>query len=539
VELAGPREGRLKDIAALSSEVPVFDDRLLATLRWAAIHYVAPTAVLLDRAAPPNLPSVSREMPTPALRPSPTGHPIGNLATALARGMKRPTTAMIGRWQSLAWVEALGPVVEAGKSTLIVTATEAESATVARAGRDCGLPVVEASGDLARELTGAWGAAQQPGRLVVGTPRVAAWQVGGLALAIVLEEGRRAMKDRQTPTVHVRELMMTRSRIEGFSLVFYGPTPSIEVLAAGPEMIREGNRAWALVEVVDRSGDQPGSGVLAERSVAAIRATTGEGRRSFVFTHRRSSDSSTRCVTCRRVRTCESCGSRIGRDPACRRCGRVPGPCPQCGGTSFEEMGSEPERLVGELNRRLGGEAAGLHPTDRLVSVGTERDLPTLEAVPLVVAVDVDGLMLGHNYRTAEEALRILARLANAVEPGHGRRMMAQTSLPEAPLIATLRRGDPVPYLEGLLAERAHLGFPPAKEMLAIEIRTEDAPDRFDRDLRGLGEVAVLGPAGSARGWRWLLQGSLGPVKVALRPLVQRWRESGAAVRVDADPIDL
>ena len=40
--------------------------------------------------------------------------------------------------------------------------------------------------------------------------------------------------------------------------------------------------------------------------------------------------------------------------------------------------------------------------------------------------------MLGHNYRTSEEALRILARLANAVEAGHGRRMMAQTSMPDA-----------------------------------------------------------------------------------------------------------
>jgi primosomal protein N' len=117
--------------------------------------------------------------------------------------------------------------------------------------------------------------------------------------------------------------------------------------------------------------------------------------------------------------------------------------------------------------------------------------------------------------------------------------MIAQTSLPDAPLVAALRRGDPMPYLEGLLGERARLGFPPASEMLAVEIRGEVDPALFDRQLRGLGAVSTLGPASGRQGWRWLVQGSLGAFKLALRGVVQGWRESGATVRLDADPIDL
>jgi primosomal protein N' (replication factor Y) len=541
VQLGGDREGALKDIAALSSEVPVFDTALLKTIIWAAGHYVAPVSVLLDRTAPPNLPSLpgtSRHGPQPG-RSGGGHHPLLGITREIAAGRRRPTSALVGRWQGLDWLDAVLPVLDAGSSVLVVTATETEASTVGSEARNRGIETVVVAGEVARELTGAWVEAQHGGRLVVGTPRSAMWQVAGLALVIVLEEGRRAMKDRQTPTLHVREVLTTRSRIEGFSLVFIGPTPTVEVLASGPEIVRVGTRAWSLVEVVDRREDPPGSGLLAERTVAAIRATIADDRPCFVFTHRRASDSSMRCVDCRRVRICPGCGSRLGRQPACPRCGRATEACAGCGGTGFEEMGSEPERLAVEINRKLGRDVAGVHPTGRPVAVGTERDLTSTRAVPLAVAVDVDGLMLGHNYRTTEEALRILARLANLVETGHGRRMIAQTSLPDSPLLTALRRGDPIPYLEGLLVERARLGLPPATDMLAVEIRDVEGPGRVDQDLRGLQPAAVLGPATVASGWRWLLQGRLGPLKPKLRPLVQAWRESGATVRIDADPIDL
>jgi primosomal protein N' len=461
------------------------------------------------------------------------------MAESAAAGRRRPALVVVGPWQHLDWLGTVAPLLRGGRSALVVTATEAEASTIAAAAHLRALPVSEVAGEVGRELTTAWVEAQQPGRLVVGTPRVACWQVAGLALAVVLEEGRRAMKDRQTPTVHVRDLMAVRSRVEGFSLAFFGPTPSVEVLAGGPEVVHVGRRAWPLVEVVDRRDDPPGSGFLAERTIAALRAVTGEGRRSFVFTHRRSAESSMRCVTCRRVRICQTCGSRLGREDTCRRCGQPSGPCAHCGGSSFEEMGTEPERLVAELNRRIAADCSGLHPTDRLVSVGTERDLATLDPVPLAVAVDVDGLMLGHNYRNSEEALRILARLANCVEPGHGRRMMAQTSLPDAALLTALRRGDPVPYQEEVLAERVRHGFPPATEMLAIEVRGAGDSGRIEGDLHALEGAMVLGPASTAHGRRWLLQGDLRSARVALRPMVQGWRESGATVRLDADPIDL
>lgn len=540
VELAADLAGNLKDLSAVSGAAPVFDANLLRSLDWAAVHYVAPLSILLDRSAPPNLPKQSVTQPSGPITARSIDHPLTSIAQAAAGGRRRPVAAIASGGHSTDWVWSVAPVLVAGKSVLVIAATTTEvEALTGSAAAVFGDRVVSVAGDAAKEVTRAWEAAQVPGHLVIGTPKVATWHVAGLALVVVLEEGRRAMKDRQTPTIHVRDMMATRSRVEGFTLVFIGPTPSLEVMAAGAEVVRGTPRAWPLVEVVDRREDPPGSGFMSERTISALRAVASAGRRSFVFTHVRAAEASMRCTQCRRVRRCEECGSRLGRTESCSRCGAPTGECVHCGSTTFEEMGSVPERLSSEISRRLGSGMSGVHPTELAISVGTERDFAGLAPMGLVVAVDADSLMLGHNYRAGEEALRILARLANTLEIGSGRRMIVQTSLPDSDLVATLRRGDPIPYLEALLSERAQMGLPPASEIIAVELRGDGATTEADAKIRALGAATVLGPAVSPERSRWLLQGDLGPVRLGLRPLVQRWRERGWTVRVDSDPIDL
>jgi primosomal protein N' len=169
--------------------------------------------------------------------------------------------------------------------------------------------------------------------------------------------------------------------------------------------------------------------------------------------------------------------------------------------------------------------------------VGTERDLSGLEVVDLAVAADVDGMLLGSGYRTTEDALRQLGRLALAVGSGRGARLILQTARPDSLLVTTMRRGDPMPYLERVLVERAREGVPPSVEMVAIEIR-ETQPDSVDSDLSEL-DADVMGPVPIENGRRWLITGDLGAVRPRLREMVGRWRDNGATVRVDVDPIDI
>lgn len=538
VDLA-ERSGALKDLLGVSGDVPVFGPDLLKSLRWAAQHYVAPLSVVLAKAAPPTLPKFREVSPylevDSDLAPD---HPLFGFAMAVSKSERHSPVVYGVHWSDTSWIEAIGPSVRSGLSVMIVAATVKESFRIAGSIKTTypdRVVLVPDSND--SPVTRAWEAASRPGTILVGTPRIAAWPLPQFGMAVVLEESRRAMKDRQTPTIHVRDLLRMRARIEGFGLLFVGSTPSVEVIAAGVEVIQPG-RPWGLVEVVDRREDPPGAGFISDRTVAALKSVAGRGDRGFVFTHVRAADASARCVACRQLRRCARCGSQIGQRPACLRC-QYPAPaCTNCGGVEFESMGSVPSRIITELQKRLGPRTVGTLEDGFPITVGTERDLAAVEGVQLAVGVDVDALLYGQNYRASEEGLRIMARLVGTVARGKGYRTVLQTSNPESALIATLRRGEPISYLESVLAERARDGFPPATEMLAIEVRNAE-PGSVTQLLDDVAPGMAMGPLPLTDGFRWLLQGDLGAVRSEMRPLVQRLRDSGATVRIDADPIDL
>ncbi|MGH8874685.1 MAG: hypothetical protein ACRDVM_05460, partial [Acidimicrobiia bacterium] len=407
----GSPEG-LKPLRGVSGQGPVFGGRLLEVLRWAARHYVAPVAVLLGRSAPPNLP--------PGKAPAGGGEveargssPVPAVTEASAGGKKVPAVYLLQGSDPGVWLPAtVGPVLRAGRSVLLMAPTGAEVEMLASDARGWAaerlVPVLPDLSD--RDTTECWAiAAHRPGALIIGTPRVALWPVAGLGLAVIVEEGRRAMKDRQTPTLHVREVLGTRARVERLNLLFVGQMPSSELVAAGVEVVRPPgrSRAWPLVEVVDRSDDPPGSGLVTGRARLALRHTLESGGRAFVFTHRRGYAPAFRCASCRRLCRCPGCGYRSEPGTGCPRCGTELGACPDCGAGTFEPLGAGVGRVTEELLRVLGSGRVAAAPEDAPVRVGTERDLAGLAAVDLAVVVDADGLALGSNYRAAEEALRV------------------------------------------------------------------------------------------------------------------------------------
>lgn len=530
----------LKPIIRVSSKVPVFEARLLGTLRALAVHYVAPLSVLLAKTAPPNLPGSPRARPLAPIDDLPPS-PLPKVSAALANHRHARPHFLLGRkpWhQAVAGVAA--PVLLAGRSVMVVMPTVAEMDEMANeleallAGR----LLRASSSHEARAVTAAWSrATRHAGHIVVGTREVAFWPLADPGLAILVGEGRKGMKEKSSPTIHAREVLRRRAAVERFGLVLMGPVPTTETIAAGtPVVKREGTRSWPLVEVVDRNEEPPGSGFLATRTMAAVRAVHDRGGRVFVFTHRRGYAPAYRCAKCRLVRTCARCDARADRSPGCSRCGSGLGPCLDCGGTAFEPLGAGAERIAEQLSRVV---EAGPVGSSAAVWVGTERDLPSVRGADLVVVVDADGLIHAPNYRAGEDALRLLARVAETVGAGSGKRCMVQTGRPEDAVISALRHGDPIDYLQAAVVERSQTRLPPAGEVLVVEL---DQPREAGAELSALaeGRAEVFGPAEHGGRHRWMVQGSdLRSFRIGLRRLVQIWRDGGARVRIDVDPLEL
>ncbi|MFQ5947640.1 MAG: hypothetical protein ACE5KX_02105, partial [Acidimicrobiia bacterium] len=246
---AGPTTG-LKEIAAVSGDLPVFSPRLLEVLRWCALYYVAPLATVLGKAAPPNLPRRVQDVALPEVARG-AGGPLPEVSSAAASSRRPRTHYLLGAGP---WLDAIGdmaaPVLAADRSVVAVAPTLRETLDLA-AGlqRRFGARVLIGSSGLDDAVaTDAWvRAASRPGHLLVGTREVALWPVAALALAFAVEEGRRGMKDRATPTTHVREVLWQRAGVERFGLVFLGGVPTTEVLYRGPGLARlpGRRRTWA------------------------------------------------------------------------------------------------------------------------------------------------------------------------------------------------------------------------------------------------------------------------------------------------------
>ncbi len=530
----------LRDIISVSGARPIFDERQLGVLRWVALHYVAPTSVVLPKAGPPNLPGKGRGVKLDTLTDSGAAHP--RLATDLLSG-RRPSSLVhlgSGPWTDLIASDA-APLLAAGRNVLVVAPTNVEveqlgSALRARLGERRVFVIGDAD---AKETTAAWvGAFASPGRLVVGTREIAFWGLPELALAVVVEPGRRVMKSPQTPTVDTGRLLRRRSAVERMGLVMLGQVPTVESIASGAKIEEGPGRTWPLVEVIDRAEEPPGGGVVMDAVKRAIGVSLRREEHVFVLVNSRGYAPAVRCVACRELRRCPTCGAAPGRGETCERCGASNGPCTNCGGARFEPLGAGVGRVVEELARAF-GETVAAAPGTAAVVVGTERDLVAVDRVHLAVALDADGLLLAPNYRAEEEALRILARLATRVRGGSGSRLVLQTAQPTHRVVQALRSGRGSATVAQMVDDRSVAGFPPARELMAIETSGEPAP--VVEGLGGLdGEVDVLGPARTARGWRWLVQADdLKPTRVKLRSLVQEWRDQGLRVRIDVDPIDL
>jgi primosomal protein N' (replication factor Y) len=189
--------------------------------------------------------------------------------------------------------------------------------------------------------------------VVVGA-RAGAWAPRpGVASVVVIDAHDEGYVEERAPTWNAWVVAAERAARAGVPCVLMTPTPTPEHLAWG-ELVTTDHasqrRGWARMEVIDRRGDDPRTGLWSTRVVDLVR---GDGRVLCVL-NRTGRARLLRCGTCGTVATCERCASAVHQDATgdlvCDRCGMTrPTVCAACGASKLKALRIGTARAAEEL----------------------------------------------------------------------------------------------------------------------------------------------------------------------------------------------
>lgn len=361
----------------------------------------------------------------------------------------------------------------------------------------------------------AWRAARE-GRagIVIGTRSALFTPLARPGLLIVDEEHDLSFKQQDGFRYSARDLAVLRGRLEQMPVVLGSATPALETLhnaqAGRYTELRLSARANAQsprLDVVDLRHQTLEEG-LAPVAVNGIEHHLRQGGQVLVFLNRRGYAPVLLCHDCGWQACCRRCDARLTlhRDDGrlhCHHCGFEARPlarCPDCGSSDLRPVGLGTERVEELLNRRwpetpvirvdrdstrrkqaLGDKLEQIGRGEPCLLVGTQMLAKGhhFPAVTLVIILDVDGGLLGADYRaperTAQLILQVAGRAGRAERPGH---VLLQTRQPDHPLLTRLLTSGYDAFARSALQERQLTGLPPYGHtaLLRAEAPSAEAP---------------------------------------------------------------
>jgi primosomal protein N' (replication factor Y) len=390
--------------------------------------------------------------------------------------------------------------------------------------------------------------------VLVGTRAAVLVPVARLGAVCVMDEpneAHRGSSSYEGVPIHVRDLAITRGRIEDAAVFFLSPFPSLRLYAPESGVLRLpplNPARWPAVAVVDMRGT---GATLSSVFLNACRRTIRSGGRVGVVVNRLGHAGSVSCSRCGFVWTCPACEvplglHRVSHDVPgleegflfCGHCGykeSAAGKCPACGSDRLSGAGLATDRVRAELADAFGVEigllTAGAREGEGApVVVGTARCVLEGEW-DLVAILDADSLLFG-GAGSAEKGFRLLYR---AAEASRGR-LLVQTRSPENHVLRAALRGDYETFAAAELPKRRALGYPPYAHLAEVTFEGPEeavwrAVESRLRPVLGNG-VELLDPvpltvpplSGSGRRpvWRALLRGRKRAAVIKAASLVAR-----------------
>ena len=322
-------------------------------------------------------------------------------------------------------------------------------------------------------------------RICIGPRSAVLAPLERIGLIVVDEEHDSSYKHEGDPRYDARHIAARRAADHGAVLVAGSATPRAESWQRLPRISlpeRVDGARLPEVEIVDLLGVR---GALHPRAHEAL----VDARKSIVLLNRRGWSNYLTCGGCGRAWECPDCDvtlvlHRAGGSIACHHCGHreaVPSRCPDCASVSIARHGTGTERLETELPGpvfRLDGDAgdparilAAFQGAERGVLLGTQmvakgHDFPDVD---LGLVVDADQTLRFPDFRAEERTFALVAQLAGRAGRGAARgRVIVQTLVPDAPAITLAAQHDAATFLEGELARREALRYPPFSTLIRV-----------------------------------------------------------------------
>ena len=258
--------------------------------------------------------------------------------------------------------------------------------------------------------------------------------------------------------------------------------------------------------------------------LAALGKVAEDGGKAILLLNRRGVAPALHCRACGETRRCPNCDVALvlHRDELlhCHHCAFVepmPEACPECGSVELARIGAGTQRLERELEERVPElerfrldadavtERGALADTlrrfaaaDRAVLVGTQIVAKGhhFTGVSLAAVIDADTGLAVPDFRAEERTFQLVTQLAGRSGRDAPGRVLVQTFQPESRAVALAARHDVEGFLEGELARREELGYPPFRHIVRVLVVGP-----------GPGRRAAGGP-GAGRGSRGRRRGS-------------------------------
>ena len=393
-----------------------------------------------------------------------------------------------------------------------------------------------------------WAEAAAGAPVVVGT-RIAAWapieRLGGV---LVIDAHDEAYREERAPTWSAVDVLIERARRDdapcaaGYAVPHRGPARGG---GAGHTSRAAERRGWPPVEVVDRRGDDPRTGLFSERLSQLLHSVLPDGRAVCIL-NRTGRARLLACSSCGSLASCTRCGGALEQQDAggvlrCRRCGlERPVVCAVCDSTRMKLLRMGVSRAREEISALMGIEAVEITATsapglgspdsgDHLV-VGTEAALHRVGRADVVAFLDFDQHLLAPRFAGGEEALALLARAARVVGGREGGgRILVQTRQPDHVALSAAVHADPSRLTDSERELRAGLDLPPFAALATVG---GPAAEELITGLRSIDSLSVS----FLDDTKWLVKAS--DHGTLCDGLASVPRPAGR-VRVEVDPTDV